>query len=157
MSPRRKLEIEITNRQKAVVVPRRLLRQAVRAAYAAAGGRVSVVVVDDATMAELNEQYLDHEGPTDVLAFEYAEADSPAPEDEIIVDAECALRESATRGHSVEAELVLYAVHGALHVNGYDDHKREDRRAMEERQLAIVESLGLELADRESRSTDSGG
>ena len=125
---------EVVNRQ--IAIPR-AMAACKRAAEAVLGRRkVVVALVDDPTIAELHERYLDVPGPTDVLSF---------PHGEIVVSAETARREAEERGHRPIDELVLYVVHGALHLDGYDDKSpraRAEMRAVERRVLA-----GLGLGD----------
>ncbi len=63
---------------------------------------------------------------------------------EIVVSLETAERESAARGVTTASELLLYVVHGTLHMLGYDDHDSEDARKMHARTLEILAELGYE-------------
>ncbi len=147
--------------------------------------RISVAVVDDTHIARLNRLHLNHEGATDVMAFDLRdnelERDSRfapsrvregilAPgnrgsprrakthglqsvgsdpvshsyvEGEIIVSADTAAREACARGHSCEAELALYAVHGTLHLLGYDDNDPGAADRMHEIEDEILTKLGV--------------
>jgi len=80
-----------------------------------------VALVDDATMAELHQRFLGQSGPTDVLSF---------PHGEIVVSADTARREAIARGIPPLHELVLYVVHGALHLAGFDDKKPKQAARM---------------------------
>jgi probable rRNA maturation factor len=105
-----------------------------RAAEEVLGDReVVVALVDDATIAELHLRFLGEEGPTDVLSF---------PQGEIVVSAETALREARERGIPPLHELLLYVVHGALHLKGYDDRRSEERRRMRREERRVLERLG---------------
>jgi len=106
-----------------------------RAAEAVLGGRkgITVVLVSDGEMAELHERYLGVKGPTDVLSF---------PTGEIVVSADTAAREADARGIPPLHELVLYVVHGALHLDGYDDKKPEARRRMRAAERKVLGELG---------------
>ena len=111
---------------------------------------VSVVVVGDDQIASLNERHLQHIGPTDVITFDLSddegisadEAASRAVEGEIIVSWDTAAREASTRGHTTEAELALYVVHGTLHLLGYDDHEPSDAATMHAMEDEILIGLG---------------
>lgn len=105
---------------------------------------LDVTVVDDATIRDLNRRCLEHDWATDVIAFEL-DGPGEGADGMIVASAETALREAAVRGHTAAGELLLYCVHGALHLMGYDDHEPEDRRRMHERQRGILRSLGVEL------------
>ncbi len=125
---------------------RRLARDASRlAAWIAARYEValelSVTVVEDARMAELNERYAGHEGPTDVLAFPLLE--EPVLVGEVCVNADAARREAARREHSAYDELLLYVTHGVLHLVGHDDHDPARRRKMRRAEREALAALGV--------------
>lgn len=101
---------------------------------------LSFVVVDDARMAELHERYAGVSGPTDVLSFPLAE--DPVLLGEVVISADTARREAAARGHSAYDELLLYAVHGVLHLVGHDDHEPADRRRMRSAERRALAALG---------------
>jgi len=108
-------------------------------------GSVSLAVVDDETMRSVNRDYHDCDAPTDVLAFPLG--DAPAPGGfvaEIVVSLDTAEREAEARGVTTASELLLYVVHGTLHMLGYDDHDPEDARRMHARTLEILTGLGYE-------------
>ena len=85
-------------------------------------------------MARLHEQFLGRKGPTDVLSF---------PDGEIVVSGDTALREARSRGVEPLHELVLYVVHGALHLAGHDDRRPRDRARMRDAERRILRELGL--------------
>ena len=97
-------------------------------------GEVSLAVVDDPTMHELNRRHLQHDYPTDVLSFVLAREDDVL-DGEVIVSADTATNTAAEHGWSAEAELMLYFVHGCLHLVGYDDRSDEDRLTMRKKEL----------------------
>ena len=98
-----------------------------------ARGTVSVAIVGDGEMREIHRRFLGADEATDVLSFRLDSA-CPGPHDdtfgEIVVSAETALREARKRGRAPERELALYAIHGALHLVGWDDRAAGDRRKM---------------------------
>jgi probable rRNA maturation factor len=102
---------------------------------------VSVAVVDDDEMQAHNQRHLQHDYPTDVLSF--LMADSPGIEGELLLSADTARREAAARGHPAYHELLLYAVHGVLHLLGFDDHTPGDRRRMRRAERETLQALGL--------------
>jgi probable rRNA maturation factor len=126
----------------------RVIRETLRQ-HKVPSARISVALVDDAHIARLNEEHLRHCGPTDVLTFDLQDELTEAPGDvcqvdgELVISAETAARQAAERGHGVEAEAALYAVHGALHLLGYDDGIREDANRMHKVEDEILSSLGL--------------
>jgi len=104
--------------------------------------QVSLAVVDDPTIAGLHERYLGQQGPTDVLSFLLDEADG-CLEGEVVVSAQTAVAQAGRFGWSAADELLLYVVHGALHLLGYDDATCPQRRAMRRRERRFVARLGL--------------
>jgi len=123
------------------------LRRAVQVTLAhhkIAAGQVDVAIVSDEEMARLNEAHLDHTGPTDVLTFDLCdEADESAIDGQIIMSLDTAKREADARGHSLEAELALYAVHGTLHLLGYDDQTPAEAAAMHELEDKLLKQMGI--------------
>jgi probable rRNA maturation factor len=99
---------------------------------------LSVALVDDGAMSELHERFLGVSGPTDVLTFDL-EPESPHTVDgEIVICVDVARREAAKRGHDPRDELLLYAVHGCLHLLGYDDQTAEDAAVMHAREDELL-------------------
>ena len=97
-----------------------------------------IKAVDEATIAQLNQQWMDKEGPTDVLAFPMDELRpglvSEEPEEGVLGDLvlcpAVAERQGETAGHGTEAEIELLTVHGILHLLGYDHAEPEEHREM---------------------------
>ncbi|EMI43838.1 rRNA maturation RNase YbeY [Rhodopirellula sp. SWK7] len=110
------------------------IEAAVRAA-AAVGNctdcRIGVRVTDDATIHEINRDFLQHDYPTDVISFPY-ELQPPMVEGELVVSIDTAENEAADAGWSVAQELLLYVIHGTLHLVGFDDTDDESRKEMRE-------------------------
>ena len=103
-------------------VPRALLRAGARAVLQEQGvrdGELSLTLLGDAEIAALNQQYLQHEGATDVLSFALFEPPEPVLGD-IYIGVGPAAAEAEARGIPVEHELLRLAVHGSLHVLGFD-------------------------------------
>ncbi|MET3574735.1 putative rRNA maturation factor [Bhargavaea ullalensis] len=115
---------------------------------------LSVTFMDDASIREVNREYRDKDRPTDVISFameETAEGEEPVPEPEgmprmlgdILISTETAERQAGEYGHSRERELGFLALHGFLHVLGYDHMTDPDERKMFGRQDEILQSFGL--------------
>ena len=134
--------IHITNRQKTLPVDRRRMRQAVRAIVRDAGiseATISIAIVDDPTIAKLHQQFLDDPEPTDVLSFVF-ERSEQSLEGEVVASADTA-RTCAPRYRSTpEEELLLYVIHGTLHLVGYDDTTPRQRAVMRKKEM---EYLGI--------------
>ncbi|HSV38361.1 MAG TPA: rRNA maturation RNase YbeY [Nocardioidaceae bacterium] len=97
-----------------------------------------IKLVDEATIATLNEQWMGKEGPTDVLAFPMDELRpglvNEEPEDGVLGDlvlcAAVAERQAKEAGHAMADEVDLLTVHGILHLLGYDHAEPEEHREM---------------------------
>jgi probable rRNA maturation factor len=113
----------------------------------------SLILVDDAYIRELNREYRGLDQPTDVLSFAMEEADdSPGirvaaelPEllGDIYISVERAAEQAESYGHSFERELCYLAVHGLLHLLGFDHQGPEDTQAMREEEEAIMKEFAL--------------
>lgn len=122
------------------------------------GGRpglaLSVVFVDDAEITRLHGDWFDDPTPTDVISFDLGE-DEPGPAGELYVSVERARDEARARDLSLERELALYVVHGALHLCGFDDRAEGDRRRMRAAEARVLERLaGLVGELRDPRPLD---
>ncbi len=102
---------------------------------------LSFALTDDAGIRTINAEMLDHDYATDVLSFPMNE--EPVLEGEVLISAETARREADRRGHPAYHELLLYAVHGVLHLVGYDDHGSAARRRMRRAERAALAALGI--------------
>jgi probable rRNA maturation factor len=110
------------------------------------GGALSIAVVDDPTIHELNRRFLQHDYPTDALSF-LLEREGDRLEAEVIVSADTAARVAAEVGWPADDELLLYVVHATLHLVGCDDATDELRAAMREQEKQYLARLGVERRD----------
>lgn len=105
---------------------------------------IAVSLVGDRKMAELHEQFLQLSGPTDVLTFELDhDSRGRVTAGEIVVCVPYARREAAQRKIDVRQELLLYALHGVLHLSGYDDLTPAGHRRMHKEEDRILERIGI--------------
>ena len=104
---------------------------------------LTVVLVDDATIHDLNRRFLDHDEPTDVITFPLSEPGDPELSGELVVSAEMAVATAGESGADPLHELALYVVHGLLHLCGLDDQTPEDADAMRAGEGEALASLGL--------------
>ena len=103
-------------------------------------GRITVSIVGDARMQNLNKTHRQVAETTDVLAFELTE--DPLEVD-IVVCIDEARRRVAELKHPVERELLLYALHGVFHCVGFDDNTSEDAAAMHAEEDRILTTIGV--------------
>lgn len=118
---------------------------AAAAALEERGGSVSVLLGDDASLSALNKEFRGKDGPTNVLSF------PPAPGGEgqdgflgdIALAAETIAAQAEFQGKRFEDHAAHLAVHGFLHLLGYDHEAAADAERMETRERAILMSLGI--------------
>jgi probable rRNA maturation factor len=134
-----------------------------RAAPGGARGVVTIALVSDSRIRSLNRQFRRKDEPTDVLSFPAAAA-LPAPRasrlaprelGDIVIATGVARRQARAARHSYADELKVLALHGLLHLMGYDHHRRTDagRMARLERRLRAKGGLGAGLIERAGART----
>lgn len=159
------MEILISNQQeKLPVTPEleglihRVASQSLALAAAHLGNQLelSIVLVDDAQIHELNRDHRGVDRPTDVLSFALLEAgdeeeprvldapaDAPVLLGDVIISLERARSQAQEYGHSLEREIGFLVAHGVLHLLGYDHERPEQEKEMFDLQESILASLGL--------------
>jgi probable rRNA maturation factor len=149
--------ITIHNRQSLISVDLERLEQRLQMAIVAespADVDLTVVLIDDAEIHRLNREFLKHDRPTDVNNFFDEDAEENPDSDgirgcdrnltgELIISVETAQREAVRQGWGIDDELLLYSVHGWLHLCGYDDLTDEERPRMRQREREIMGLFGL--------------
>jgi probable rRNA maturation factor len=149
----------ISNEQEEVAVDRHLeelltkVGEAALDAAGAAGAEVSLTLVDEKRIQELNRTYRGIDRPTDVLSFALREgedaftppvtADIPELLGDVIISAPRARAQASEYGHSLERELGYLLTHGILHLLGYDHATEEAAAAMRAREEAVLATVGL--------------
>lgn len=128
--------------------------------------QMCVRLVDEATIASLNERWMDARGPTDVLAFPMDELTPGDPDDEpnegylgdIALCPQVAERQAAEHGHATLDEMRLLTVHGMLHLLGYDHSVPEEHATMFGLQVRLLaEWQGVCSGDSVEESLGQGG
>lgn len=111
--------------------------------------KVSIAFVNNAHIHRLNRQFLDHDEPTDVITFPYSGPRAKKLEGELVISYEIACEYAADRGHDSNDELLLYVIHGCLHLCGYDDKDDRSQREMRVKESAYLTLLKLPaISDR---------
>jgi probable rRNA maturation factor len=105
---------------------------------------LSVAVVGDTRMARLHQRFLNIKGPTDVLTFELDhDPRRRVTSGEVVVCQPYAARTARSLGTSLRNELLLYCVHGLLHLTGYDDLDDASFIKMHRKEDEILTRLGI--------------
>lgn len=105
---------------------------------------LSLALVNDERMAQLHKQFLNIAAPTDVLTFELDhDSTGRCTGGEVIICVPEAQRRAADLRIEIENELLLYALHGLLHLSGFDDRTDSSYRKMHQREDQILEELGI--------------
>lgn len=134
----------ICSSQKAVRVPRKKLAELIAFVARRQGAElveVDLAVVGREEIAALNRRWLRRSGPTDVLSFDLSERNAAGLSAQIIVCGDVAAERAARRGAGVQRELMLYVVHGLLHLMGCDDTTARSAEKMHAREEELIEAF----------------
>lgn len=140
--------LEVYNNQTEEVIPNDLLERFLRCGslalplalqHPAHGGgvladldEVEVSIVSDEVIAQVHQDFMDIPGATDVITFEHGE---------IVISAQTARVYAAMFSNSFEKELMLYIIHGLLHLAGHEDADQDEQKVMEEIQVQILDQV----------------
>jgi probable rRNA maturation factor len=117
---------------------------------------LSLALVGDARMSQLHGRFMDDPSTTDVLTFPLEQnSQAQATSGEIVINFSQAIRQARRRGIAVQNELLLYALHGMLHLMGLDDRTDADYRRMHRREDRILTQLGVGAVFNPTRKTSS--
>ena len=119
---------------------------------------VSVVFCDDAYIRQLNRDYRGQDKATDVLSFALDEGEEPDVHDgpaqhllgDIVISLDTAARQAEDYGHTLERELAYLAIHGMLHLLGYDHMDEADQQEMRTEEEYVLTRLGITRDGREA-------
>lgn len=120
-----------------------------RDAGTAAADAVTVLLADDAALQRLNRNFRGKDAPTNVLAFPGQGADTAHNAGaegylgDIAIAFGCAKREAREQGKSLQDHLVHLVVHGYLHLAGHDHLEKDERQAMEAKEISVLAALGV--------------
>ncbi|HHT9133733.1 MAG TPA: rRNA maturation RNase YbeY [Candidatus Avalokitesvara rifleensis] len=142
------MRITITNLQNAYPIKRQRIREVVKAALCRkkVDAELSIVFVDKDEITRLNKKFLGHKGPTDVLSFPL-ETNTKCITGEVVVCVPMAIEYVAGAKTEIEGEIMLYVVHGVLHLLGYDDADNKSADTMHRVEKEILAKLGYTVAD----------
>lgn len=131
------------------------LRRYIQRAHAVlkpALAELSLAIVNDAKMRALHNRFMQIDSPTDVLTFELEHgAGGKCTSGEVVICLPEAQRQAKMHGVEVKSELLLYALHGVLHLCGFDDRTDREYRRMHRAEDRILRQLGVGPVFRPSR------
>lgn len=156
--------VEINNLQDKIEIDKdteEMIKKAVEKALEMHGEdkvEVGIVLVDNEYIQELNRHYRGKDEPTDVLSFamregeydfdsEFEEIEEEELLGDIIISCEKAKYQAEEYGHSFNREIGYLAVHGILHLLGYDHETEEEKRKMRQKEEEVLLALGLKRED----------
>ncbi|MBW2409575.1 MAG: rRNA maturation RNase YbeY [Deltaproteobacteria bacterium] len=143
------MEVQIDNRQGKHRISKKKIRQTARAILNALDfpdAELSILIVDDQQIARLNRQYLNREGPTNVIAFAMQEGpfSEIAPDllGDVVISIETAYRQAQDAGLRLPDYFDQLLIHGILHLLGYDhENDKSEALKMEQKSNEILESI----------------
>ncbi|HEX9779145.1 MAG TPA: rRNA maturation RNase YbeY [Geopsychrobacteraceae bacterium] len=132
------MKIQIENRQRKRKILKRPLRKTARKILSDSGcpeAELSILIVDNAAIQQLNRDYLQRDRPTNVISFAMQEGEGggiqPQLLGDVVISAERAADDAAAAGIPFEHELVFLLLHGILHLLGYDHERGSEQQAAE--------------------------
>lgn len=150
--------LAIRNRQKVCQVDTRLLRRILthflRGIDSISSHELCFHLVDATEMARVNKEFLNHEGSTDVITFDHqvssdsgsdSQSDSDHLYGEIFICLADAVKQARSYRSTWQSELTRYAIHGILHLCGYDDINEADRREMKRAENRYLRKLAAQF------------
>lgn len=149
------MAILIDNRQRRKKTTLKQIRKTAQALLNALGNpdaELSIVLVDDPQITELNRVYLDREGPTNVIAFPMREGDfadiAPDLLGDVVISTDRTAAEAAELGIAYQDRFDFLLIHGILHLMGYDhETSKADEKIMEAKSdelFALIREIGNE-------------
>jgi probable rRNA maturation factor len=139
----RSIRIDIADHQRLLRLPHARIRTVVRHTLRAESvdkGEIEIALVNDATIRKVHREFFGDDTPTDVITFPLNEPPAPLA-GAIVVSVETATRVAPRHRASPEREVLLYVIHGTLHLCGYNDRRPRDARRMRRRQSELLDQV----------------
>ena len=145
------MKVEIANLQKHYKIKDSIIKRVVREVIGkkSYSAKLSFAFVDNNEIKRLNKKYFDSDDVTDVIAFPLDNRNNTL-NGEIVVSVETAVDTAVKENVNIEGEIILYVVHGLLHLLGYSDVERDDAVVMHEKESNILKALGYNMPTVES-------
>jgi probable rRNA maturation factor len=145
--------VEIANLQKHYKIKNSIIKRAAKEVLGKKynGAKLSIAFVDNNEIKKLNNRYFNLNEVTDVIAFPLNNHMSSL-NGEIVISVETAVATAGKENIDVEGEVILYVVHGLLHLLGYRDGNRNDANIMHDKEYRILKTLGYNMPKVEDGS-----
>jgi rRNA maturation RNase YbeY len=140
--------LTLRNQSRAGALDLRLLRRIVGALMTLLRTKqydLGIYIVAAREMTHLNETFLHHLGSTDVITFDYSEPSAAALHGELFICLDEAIGQARRFGTTWPKELTRYAVHGVLHLRGFDDRRVAERRKMKREENRLLRALAAQF------------
>lgn len=142
------VSVKVVNQQELIEIDFQKAKEISREIFsdhAISDAKVNLVLMDDASIHVLNKRYLEHDEPTDVITFPLSNPGAKQLLGDIVISAETAKREAIDAQTEPFHELLLYAIHGCLHLCGFDDKTDKERRTMREKEAIYLRKYALKV------------
>jgi rRNA maturation RNase YbeY len=154
--------LSVRNRQRvrAIATPllRRITHRVLESELGVAAYELGIHLVEPEEMARVNQQFLQHEGSTDVITFDHTglEANTSVLHGEIFISVADAVKQASQFRTTWQAEVVRYVIHGLLHLRGHDDLKPAACKVMKREENRLVKRIVSQFAiERLARTRSS--
>ncbi|MEE9260920.1 MAG: rRNA maturation RNase YbeY [Candidatus Scalindua sediminis] len=143
--------VEIANLQKHYEINKSKIRKVVKVVLnkEVKSAKLSIAFVDNEEIKRLNERFLGSNEVTDVIAFPLNNKEDILS-GEIVISVETAVEVANRKKSNVEGEIILYLVHGILHLLGYNDNNKKNATIMHEKESEILAFLGYNVPEVEN-------
>jgi probable rRNA maturation factor len=143
--------VEIANLQKHYEINKSKIRKVVKVVLnkEVKSAKLSIAFVDNEEIKRLNERFLGSNEVTDVIAFPLNNKEDILS-GEIVISVETAVEVANRKKSNVEGEIILYLVHGILHLLGYNDNNKKNATIMHEKESGILAFLGYNVPEVEN-------
>ncbi|GJQ58082.1 MAG: rRNA maturation RNase YbeY [Candidatus Scalindua sp. AMX11] len=142
--------VEIANLQNHYEIKKDQVKKAIREFLKREGrdAKLSIAFVDNNEIKKVHQRFLSSDEITDVISFPLG-GESGSVNGEVVVSVETALEVANSKQSSVEGEIILYVIHGILHLLGFDDNNRINSRIMHKKEVEVLSFLGYRVPEIE--------
>lgn len=137
------LSVSVANQQEALELDFGRIKTVARGVLTGEGitdGKITLAFMTDSAIHALNKRFLEHDEPTDVITFPYSQ--KPLHGD-LAISTDTAIAAAVERGHDAKEELLLYVIHGILHLCGYDDLSEKKQKVMRQKEAEYLKQLNV--------------